>query len=271
MKVSYNELQGLCRKAFCAMGFEDGDASDAADMVAWMQLYELSGLAALGRGLDFLLEDQGEQPAELIYSDGDLAVLDSHGASVLKSSTLALELGFAKARARGLAVIKIRHCHNRQLIMGYLARLAGRGMNVTAFWRNAQAPDTAAQAPAGEQATDTPLIEQVVGFRAGSPVPEIRVYAVHEVPEENEPNDGVTLIMANHVDLLPSLRSEYQLDLLARHQESDLLACRERAMRDGIEVDDALWARLKHLATRLLVESGDASRSGAGAGTLDTD
>ncbi|GEN24062.1 hypothetical protein HCU01_20110 [Halomonas cupida] len=264
MKVSYNELQALCRKAFQAMGFEEGDASDAADMVAWMQLYELSGLTALGRGLDFLLEDQDERAPELIYSDGDLAVLDSHGASVLKSSSLALELGFAKARARGLAVIKIRHCHNRQLIMGYLARLAGRGMNVTAFWRNAQAPDSG-------KMNDTPLIEQVVGFRAGSSVPEIRVYAVHEVPEENEPNDGVTLIMANHVDLLPSLRSEYQLDLLARHQESDLLACRERAMQQGIEVDEGLWVRLKSLATRLLVESTETSRSGAGAGSNDND
>lgn len=107
MKVSYNELHGLCRKAFQAMGFEDGDAGDAADMVAWMQLYELEGLAALNRGLRFLLEDTDERPPEIVYADGDLAVLDSHGHSVLKSSSLALELGFAKARARGLAVIKI--------------------------------------------------------------------------------------------------------------------------------------------------------------------
>ncbi|WP_024950882.1 DUF3726 domain-containing protein [Cobetia crustatorum] len=166
MKVSYNELHGLCRKAFQAMGFEDGDAGDAADMVAWMQLYELQGLAALNRGLRYLLEDSEERPPEIIYADGDLAVLDSHGHSVLKSSLLALELGFAKARARGLAVIKIQHCHNRQLIMGYLARLAGRGMNVTAFWRNAQDVN---------EAVGSPMIEQVVGFRANSPVPEIRV------------------------------------------------------------------------------------------------
>ena len=186
---------------------------------------------------------------------GDLAVLDGHGHSVLRSSSLAMELGFAKARARGLAVVKICHCHNRQLIMGYLARLAGRGMNVTAFWRNAQMP----------------LTEQVVGFRAGSPVPEIRVYAVHDVPEENEPNDGVTLVMANHVDLLPSMRSDFRFDLLARHEESDLLACRDQAFAEGISVDEAHWSRLKQLATRILVEPSDASRSGAGAGTSDND
>lgn len=257
MKVSYNELQGLCRKAFLGMGFEDGDASDAADMVAWMQLHELDGLEALNRGLDYLLAEQQEQERApvLLYSDGDLAVLDGQGHSVLRSSSLALELGFAKARARGLSVIKIRRCHNRQLIMGYLARIAGRGMNVTAFWRNAQQP----------------LTEQVVGFRANGPVPEIRVYAVKQVPEENEPNDGITLVFANHVDLLPSMRSEFDYDLLACHEESALLASRERAMLDGISVDDAVWSRLKALATRILVESTDASRAGAGAGTVDSD
>ncbi|MDN6180267.1 MAG: DUF3726 domain-containing protein [Halomonas subglaciescola] len=257
MKVSYNELQGLCRKAFQGMNFEDGDASDAADMVAWMQLYELDGLEALNRGLDYLLAEQltEERAPVLLYSDDDLAVLDGQGHSVLQSSSLALELGFAKARARGLSVIKIRRCHNRQLIMGYLARIAGRGMNVTAFWRNAQ----------------TPLTEQVVGFRANSTVPEIRVYAVTQVPEENEPNDSVTLVFANHVELLPSMRSEYDYDLLACHKESALLASRERAILDGITIDDAVWDKLKHLATRILVESTDASHGGAGPGTADND
>ncbi|GAB2729090.1 DUF3726 domain-containing protein [Halomonas garicola] len=257
MKVSYNELQGLCRKAFLGMGFADGDASDAADMVAWMQLHELDGLDALNRGLDYLLAEQHEEERAplILYADDDLAVLDSQGHSVLRSSSLALELGFAKTRARGLAVIKIRRCHNRQLIMGYLARIAGRGMNVTAFWRNGQRP----------------LIEQAVGFRAGSTVPEIRVYAVNQVPEENEPNDGVTLVFANHVELLPAMRTTYGYELLACHEESALLASRERAMLDGISIDDAVWAKLKHQAARMLVESTDASRSGAGPGTTDND
>lgn len=266
MKVSYNELQGLCRKAFLGMGFEDGDASDAADMVAWMQLHELDGLEALNRGLDYLLAEQQEQERVpvLLYADDDLAVLDGQGYSVLSSSSLALELGFAKARARGFSVIKIRRCHNRQLIMGYLARIAGRGMNATAFWRNAQAPQ-------GDGKGEPPLTEQVVGFRANSSVPEIRVYAVTQVPEENEPNDGVTLVLANHVNLLPAMRSEFDYDLLARHEESSLLASRERAMLDGIGIDDGVWNRLKDLATRILVESTDASRGGAGAGNTDND
>ena len=183
MKVSFNELQGLSRKAFIGIGFAEGHADDAADMVTWMESYDLHGLEALNLGLEHLIGEDPDTYPEILYQDSDLAVVDCHNLSVLRACNLALELAFAKARSRGLSVIKIRRCRQRQLIMGYLARLSARGMNVTAFWRNAQSP----------------LTEQVVGFRANSTVPSIRVYAVEEVPEENEPNDGITLFIANHV------------------------------------------------------------------------
>ncbi len=248
MKVSFNELQALSRKAFMGIGFAEGHADDAADMVTWMESYDLHGLEALNRGLEHLMNSDPDTRPEILYQDSDLAVVDGHHLSVLRASNLALELAFAKARSRGLSVIKIRRCHQRQLIMGYLARLSARGMNITAFWRNAH----------------DPLTEQVVGFRANSTVPSIRVYAVEEVPEENEANDGITLVMANHVDLLPTMRSDYRYDLLAKHEESELLAVRERAMTSGIEVTPELWLRLKQLAHVTLVESFDASRLGAG-------
>ena len=248
MKVSFNELQALSRKAFMGIGFAEGHADDAADMVTWMESYDLHGLEALNRGLEHLMNSDPDTRPEILYQDSDLAVVDGHHLSVLRASNLALELAFAKARSRGLSVIKIRRCHQRQLIMGYLARLSARGMNITAFWRNAH----------------DPLTEQVVGFRANSTVPSIRVYAVEEVPEENEANDGITLVMANHVDLLPTMRSDYRYDLLAKHEESELLAVRERAMTSGIEVTPELWLRLKELAHVTLVESFDASRLGAG-------
>jgi len=37
MKISLNELQSVCRKAFVGMGFAAGHADDAAAMVTWMQ------------------------------------------------------------------------------------------------------------------------------------------------------------------------------------------------------------------------------------------
>ena len=255
MKVSFNELQGMGRKAFIGIGFAEGDAIDAAEMVAWMEAHGLGGVAALKKGLDYLLTEDPTDTPTLVYQDGDLSVLDAHNHSILGNASLGMELGYARARARGLSITKIRHCHNRVLVIGYLSRLARRGMNVTAFWRNSHQP----------------LIEQVVGFRAGHPVPEIFVYSVEEIPEDTEKNDGITLIMANHVDLLPSLRSNYALTNLMRQTEEDLERHRDRALVEGLEVDDQLWHTLKALADRLLVEASVGSRTGAGAGASDNE
>lgn len=255
MKVSFNELQGLCRKAFAGIGFAEGDAIDAADMVAWLEVHGLNGVAALSKGMTYLLHEDPARSPTVLYEDADLTVLDAHGQSVLGNASLAVELGYARARARGLSITRIRHCHNRVLMLGYLSRLARRGMNLTAFWRNAH----------------NPLVEQVVCFKAGHPIPEMCVYTVEEPPEGTRANDDITLIMANHVDLMPSLRSDYDLRDLHQLTETDLENRRQQALVEGMDVDDALWHNLKSLADRLLVEATEASRSGAGAATPDND
>ena len=248
MKVSFNELQSLSWKAFIGLGFSDGQASDAVDMLCWMESFGLDGVKTLKDALEQHSLEHPYSPPDILYKDTDVTVLDAHNASVLACSHLPLELAFTQARARGFSVLKIRHCRQRQLVMGYLARLANRGMNVTAFWRNSQ----------------TPLTEQVVGFRASSSVPSIRIYAVSELPDENKDNTGITVVMVNHVDLLPTMRSEYEYDLLARHDESDLLEVRSKTEREGIAVDASLWEQLQGLAKLTLVASTSSSRLGAG-------
>ena len=42
MKISLNELQSVCRKAFMGMGFTAGHADDASAMVAWMSAMAIS-------------------------------------------------------------------------------------------------------------------------------------------------------------------------------------------------------------------------------------
>ena len=93
-------------------------------------------------------------------------------------------------------------------------------------------------------------------------MPSIRIYAVSEVPEENKENTGITIVMANHVDLLPTMRSDYDYDLIARHDESDLIENRARSF--PITVDPVLWDQLAQLAKLTLVQSTESSRSGAG-------
>lgn len=255
MKVSFNELQGLSRKAFIGIGFDDGDASDAADMVAWMEIHGLDGIGALKKGLNFLLNEDKSQAPKLIYQDADLCVVDAQKKTVLGHASLAIELGYAKCRARGLSVTKIRHCHNRMLIVGYLSRIARRDMSVTAFWRNSHEP----------------LTEIIVSFKSGEAEPEICMYSLPATPDDTEPNDGITLVMVNHVNLLPDLKPDAPLnDLFLQHRDA-MADWQERSLVDGIEVDSDLWERLQLLATKMLVEASDDSRQGAGAGTNDND
>lgn len=255
MIVSFNELQGLCRKSFIGIGFKEGDANDAADMVAWMETHGLAGVAALEKGLDYLQEEDKTQPPELVYQDADLCVVDAGKRTILGQASLALELGYAKCRARGLSVTKIRHCHNRILIVGYLSRIARRDMSITAFWRNAHEP----------------LTEILVSFRAGQPEPEICMYSLPATPDDTEANDGITLVMVNNVNLLPDLKPDAPLNNLLRQDGNAMANWHERSLVEGIEVDSALWQKLQTLATKMLVEASDDSRQGAGAGTTDND
>ena len=62
------------------------------------------------------------------------------------------------------------------------------------------------------------------------------------------------------------MRSEYQYDLLARHDEADLLELKSQAETDGIRVEAALWDQLKEFAKLTLVASTSSSRLGAGPG-----
>lgn len=141
------------------------------------------------------------------------------------------------------------------LIVGYLSRIARRNMSVTAFWRNSHEP----------------LTEILVSFKSGEAEPEICMYGLPSTPDDTEPNDGITLVMVNHVDLLPDLKPDAPPNDLIRQNREAMADWHESSLVEGIEVDPELWERLKLLATRMLVEASDDSRQGAGAGTNDND
>ncbi|PYG95927.1 DUF3726 domain-containing protein, partial [Arthrobacter stackebrandtii] len=61
MRVSLNEIQVMCRKAFEGMGFAAGDCEDAAELVGWLQLQGLDGVGALEKALLYL-QAEAAQP-----------------------------------------------------------------------------------------------------------------------------------------------------------------------------------------------------------------
>ena len=67
------------------------------------------------------------------------------------------------------------------------------------------------------------------------------------------------------LDLLPTIRSEDEYTLLARHDEADLLAARHQALAEGLTVDPEVWQQLKGFAAKTLVEHlRDLALCGAG-------
>jgi len=75
----------------------------------------------------------------------------------------------------------------------------------------------------------------------------------------------------NHVNLMPDFKADQTLNNLLHQDKHSMNNWQEHALAEGIEVEPEMWDRLKELATRILVESSDDSRQGAGAGTSDSD
>ncbi|MBD0682710.1 DUF3726 domain-containing protein [Pseudomonas sp. V98_8] len=231
MRVSLNEIQVICRKAFEGIGFAPGDCDDAAEMIARLQLQGLDGIGALKKALAFL-HDEVDRPIETCYEDAAQLTLDAHGQSVLRCAAQAVELGVGKALRGGSALIRIRHCHNRVLLLGYLARCASDALNFCVYWRDARQ-------------------EMVATFSAGQTHPTLRVYDLPQPAQSDE--QSINVLISRHFALLPRLSAE------------DALLATYPQPAEGLVVDDDVWTQLKKLGERVLVESTEESRRrGAG-------
>ena len=235
MRVSLNEIQVICRKAFEGIGFAPGDCDDAAEMIAWLQLQGLDGIGALKKALAFL-HDEVDRPFDTCYEDAAQLTLDAHGQSVLRCAAQAIELGVSKALRGGSAQVRIRHCHNRILLLGYLARCTEQGLNFCVYWRDARQ-------------------ELVATLAAGQSTPSLRVYKLP--PSARSDEQSINVLISRHFTLLPRLSAED-----AAPVDPPLPA---RQLAAGLEVDDEVWVMLKKLGEQVLVESTEESRRrGAG-------
>ncbi|MGF6590056.1 DUF3726 domain-containing protein [Pseudomonas sp. 2835] len=230
MRVSLNEIQVMCRKAFEGMGFAPGDCEDAADMIGWLQLQGLDGLGAVDKALDYL-QREARQPFALSFEDNALLVIDAQGQSVLRCAATAVELALAKAQASGQAVLRIQHCHNRLLLLGYLCRAAELGLKVQARWSDARQVHIAA-------------------FAAGSNRPQLHLQA-HAGAAPLEQSITVTFSR-------PPAPAQPQGRVHA-------------ALGQGFSVSPETWQRLKQRAEHVLVESSEASRRHGAGGGSDAD
>ncbi|POG11054.1 lactate dehydrogenase [Pseudomonas putida] len=231
MRVSLNEIQVMCRKAFEGMGFAPGDCEDAAELVGWLHLQGLDGIGALAQALD-PLQGEASQPFTLSFEDSTLLVIDAHGQSVLRCAATAVALMQDKAMRRGQALLQIHHCHNRLLLLGYLSKVAGRGLHVQARWEDARQ-------------------RHLADFTAGELRPVLRSDAQPAAVEAFE--QGVTVLFTRPAGPLP------------------IAGATPHTANQGFIVNEGTWQRLKQLADHILVESTEASRRHGAGGGSDAD
>lgn len=230
MRISHQELLATARRAFASLGFGPGEREDAADMVAWLELHGLGGLSELGKGLGYLEAEAGTQ-AEVLYRDPRLAVVDAGGASVLAVAAQAVNLLCADVRESRLATVRVKNCHNRLLITGYLTRLAREGLNLLAYWENR-----------GERPAVT-----MVAITAEDELPSLRVYDV----AGGEPafSRDLSLIASPDFVFVPVPQGQR---VLARPRQSPtpefMRDHLDRCFGEGLEVDGQLWRELQRLA-----------------------
>jgi LDH2 family malate/lactate/ureidoglycolate dehydrogenase len=242
MKVSKNELMASLKRAFEALGFQSGDYYDAADMVVWSQTHGFDGFGRLMEALAYL-NTTAPIHADLVQEDAHNYVLDGRGTSVLLCGSEAVDLIRSQVMQGSSAALELINCYNRTFIIQRLVKAAQRNLAFFACWRQF---DYCVK----------------VSITAGAELPEYQTFTMIDVFEPQ------SLRIFCGTDL-ESIKKQYapQLEfgtLVESYSRAQMRDCYKSSVEHGIEIDAALWQTLDKLGARILVESTESSRAGAG-------
>jgi hypothetical protein len=242
MKVSRNELIASLKKAFEGLGFEPGDYYDAADMVVWLETHGFYGFDRLLATLGYL-NTTGPVYAELVQEDSHKFLMDGKGTSILLCGSEAVDLIRAEVTKGKSAKLEVINCYNRTFIIQRLVKAAQRGFAFIAYWRQ---------------------LDYCVKVAVG-PSDLLPQYSTHNFSGELD-QQSLKIFCGDSLD---NIEEQYARELEFGSRIDDFSAsqmeeCYKNSLEYGIEIDEALWFMLDELVARVLVESTDLSRAGAG-------
>jgi LDH2 family malate/lactate/ureidoglycolate dehydrogenase len=242
MKVSKNELMASLKKAFEGLGFHPGDYYDAADMVVWLETHGLDGFDRLQAALAYL-NTIGPTHAELIEEDTSYSVLDGNDSSILLCGSEAIDLLSAQIMEGSAAGLQLNNCYNRTFILQRLVKAAQRDLAFIAYWRQ-----------------DACCIK--VSIAAGADLPEHQTFSLAEVIDPQ----SLTVFAGTDLVVVEQQFSEQIAigELIETYSSAEMSICYQDSVEQGIEIDEVLWSTLEGLVERILVESTESSRAGAG-------
>ncbi|MGB1245708.1 MAG: DUF3726 domain-containing protein [Porticoccaceae bacterium] len=242
MRVSRNELTASLKKAFEGLGFSVGDYQDAAAMVIWSEMHGLNGLQQLREALPSLYNCLCLH-AKLITDGDDYAVLDGQSSSVLLCGSQAVRLACALARQHGSGQVQLNNCHNRRFVAQRLVSAAQLGSALVAYW-----------------------VEEQNGFKLsiepGAKQPSLSRYS----PSAITADQSLIIFAGSDLSVIEQrfARTIHPGPLADGISPESMINSYTQLLELGIEIEDSLWHELDNLVARVLVESTDSSRAGAG-------
>lgn len=230
------------KKAFEGLGFQPGDYYDAADMVVWLETHGFDGFDRLQKALAYL-NTTAPNHAVLVQEDEQNTVLDGEDSSILLCGSEAVDLLIAQVMQGSAARLKLNNCYNRTFILQRLVKAAQRNIAFVAFWRQ---EDYCVK----------------VSVAAGAKLPEYSTFAMTELLEPQT----LTIFAGKELKIIGEQFSAQLVmgPLLTTFTEAEMAACYLESLERGIEIDEELWQMLDDLVARILVESTESSRAGAG-------
>ena len=250
MRVSKNELTSLYKQALEGCGVHIGTCESAAEMAVWAKMHGINGLSSLTACLAQCVALKSAN-INLIEQSEQSYLVDVNGATSLLLGGLISDLAYSQAYRTGFSEVKILNCQNRLLLHKQMTDCHKRGMFCLAYGRNV---------------ADSKLAPVAVRV-PGEALPEIVQFRCQN--QIDLATNALVLVYAKHESRLSEHRQQNcdvdSTQIVDSNSPNDLFSNYQRSLDDGIEISESNYAALTSMAERVLVESSEQSRMGAGA------
>lgn len=278
MRLSLLELPSLIKRALMVAGLPRGCADAAARLIAWAELEQGEALAWLERELPVLAAQEFGGLASEPLAEGALG-LGGKGRSFLMTGPLALDAATAAARRHGIGAAVVVDSPGHPPLLA-LADLAARRelVGIAAYAGRAAVTLPSGTQPwrfdyAGSKA-DALLAALATAAASGLPKSLDGLLALLRPPSATSGFGCSYAVLAadparfeSAGRIMAALLVEIdqaKIDAGESHSPADHALRHTLALTDGLEVDEALWRRLRAYGDRVLIPNSERSRQGAG-------
>lgn len=283
INVSLREAFQVAERALTGMGVPRGCAADAARLVLALELDAGGGLALLDRSLARPFPP-AERAARLTADEGAFATIDAQGQSSLCVGPPALDIACAKASLHGLAAVVVVDLAGLAFATALASYARHRGMDALAVcelpgptggkgWLRWGARATALTPIEGVASA---VLDAVGALLAPTPSSEIDDRLSNAILDDT----GRLLLLCTPTSAAGSREGSrsiwyevrgYGPFLIESPRDGSLTRTvstgEQRALREGVTVDGALWSRLYEANLAILASMSEGSRGDAGPGT----